>query len=75
LAGSGLGRLAIGLLLTGFGVSFVLPPGQRHLSGAAPDGTAGAAGGLIKRRPPGRATLGVSTTGASVGICTAPASA
>ncbi|WP_345138437.1 MFS transporter, partial [Streptomyces mexicanus] len=39
--------LALGLLLTGFGISCVLPPLAAAVVSAAPPGTAGAAGGLL----------------------------
>ena len=45
-AGGGYPLLAVGLLLTGFGVSFALPALVAAIAGAAPEGTAGSVGGL-----------------------------
>ncbi|GAA5132808.1 MFS transporter [Pseudonocardia adelaidensis] len=67
--------LALGLLLTGFGVSFVLPAVVAAILGVAPRGTAGAAGGLLNAVRQAGATLGVATTGAFVGHATASGSA
>jgi DHA2 family methylenomycin A resistance protein-like MFS transporter len=62
--GAGYGWLAPGLLLTGFGVSFVLPAAVSATIAAAPDGTAGAAGGLLNAVRQTGATLGVAAMGA-----------
>jgi DHA2 family methylenomycin A resistance protein-like MFS transporter len=62
--GAGYGWLALGLLLTGFGVSFVLPAAVSAIIAAAPDGTAGAAGGLLNAVRQTGATLGVAVMGA-----------
>lgn len=66
-AGTGYGWLALGLLLTGLGVSLVLPSLVTAILGAAPQGTAGAAGGLLNAVRQAGATVGVATMGALVG--------
>jgi DHA2 family methylenomycin A resistance protein-like MFS transporter len=73
--GAGYGWLALGLLLTGFGVSFVLPALVTAIIGAAPEGTAGAAGGLLNAIRQTGATLGVATMGAFVSLDPARGSA
>lgn len=70
-AGAGYGWLAIGLLLTGYGVSLVLPALVAAVLSAAPQGTAGTAGGLLGAVRQGGATLGVATMGALTGTGTA----
>ncbi|MFD6532306.1 MFS transporter [Streptomyces sp. NPDC060184] len=63
-AGGSFLLLAPGLLLTGFGISFVLPALAAAVVGAAPEGTAGAAGGLLNAVRQVGATLGVALMGA-----------
>ncbi|WP_055590008.1 MFS transporter [Peterkaempfera griseoplana] len=60
--------LAAGLLLTGFGVSFTLPALVTAVVTAAPEGTAGAAGGLLNAVRQVGATLGVAVMGPFVGL-------
>ncbi|MGP4019065.1 MFS transporter [Saccharopolyspora sp. 5N708] len=67
-AEAGYGWLALGLLLTGFGVSFVLPALTTAIINAAPPGTAGAASGLLNATRQTGATLGVATMGSLTGI-------
>lgn len=74
-AGAGYDWLAIGLLLTGYGVSLVLPALVTAILGAAPQGTAGAAGGLLNAVRQGGATLGVAVMGALAGAGTMTGSA
>ncbi|MCI2420253.1 MFS transporter [Saccharopolyspora sp. K220] len=62
------GWLALGLLLTGFGVSFALPALTTAIINAAPQGTAGAASGLLNAVRQTGATLGVATMGSVTGI-------
>ncbi|GGZ30031.1 MFS transporter [Streptomyces poonensis] len=57
--------LALGLVLTGFGVSYVLPALVAAVISAAPEGTAGAAGGLLNAVRQVGATLGVALMGAA----------
>ncbi|MFG2359976.1 MFS transporter [Streptomyces sp. NPDC048521] len=57
--------LAAGLLLTGFGISFVLPALVAAVIGAAPHGTAGSVGGLLNAVRQIGATLGVALMGAA----------
>ncbi|MER7582879.1 MFS transporter [Kitasatospora sp. NPDC097691] len=59
--------LAVGLLLTGFGVSFALPALVTAVVTTAPEGSAGAAGGLLNAVRQVGATVGVAVTGAFVG--------
>ncbi|MFB9837803.1 MFS transporter, partial [Actinoallomurus acaciae] len=66
-AGAGYVVLAAGLLLTGFGVSFVLPSLVAAVLNAAPEGTAGAAGGTLNAVRQTGATLGVAAMGAVLG--------
>jgi MFS transporter, DHA2 family, methylenomycin A resistance protein len=66
-AGAGYPALAAGLLLTGFGVSFVLPALVAAILDVAPQGTAGAAGGTLNAVRQTGATLGVAAMGALVG--------
>ncbi|GAA1314573.1 MFS transporter [Pseudonocardia xinjiangensis] len=58
--------LAVGLLLTGFGVSYAMPALVTALVGVAPAGTAGAVGGLLNAVRQVGATLGVAVMGAAV---------
>ncbi|MCG0061800.1 MFS transporter [Streptomyces tricolor] len=58
-------RLAPGLLLTGLGISCVLPALAAAVISAAPPGTAGAAGGLLNAVRQVGATLGVALMGAA----------
>jgi DHA2 family methylenomycin A resistance protein-like MFS transporter len=66
-AGAAYGWLAVGLLLTGFGVSFVLPALVTFTVNAAPPGTAGAAGGLLNAVRQTGATVGVAVMDALAG--------
>jgi MFS transporter, DHA2 family, methylenomycin A resistance protein len=66
-SGAGYGVLALGLLLTGFGMSFALPALVTAVVNAAPDGTAAAAGGLLNAVRQAGATLGVAAMGSFVG--------
>jgi DHA2 family methylenomycin A resistance protein-like MFS transporter len=70
LAGGGYPLLALGLLLTGFGLSLVLPALVTAVVGSAPPGAAGAVGGLLNAVRQVGATLGVASTGALVGAGT-----
>jgi MFS transporter, DHA2 family, methylenomycin A resistance protein len=70
----GYGWLALGLLLTGFGVSFVLPAMVAAIISVAPPGAAGASGGLRNAVRQAGATMGVATMGAFVGAGTATGS-
>ncbi|RMI37449.1 MFS transporter, partial [Actinomadura harenae] len=56
--------LTAGLLLTGCGVALALPSLAAAVMGAAPDGGAGAAGGLLNAVRQSGATLGVAVAGA-----------
>ncbi|WP_329522101.1 hypothetical protein [Spirillospora sp. NBC_01491] len=69
----GTGRLWLepGLLLCGFGVSFALPALVGAIISAAPEGTAGAVGGLLNAVRQTGATLGVTAMGAFVTAQTA----
>jgi DHA2 family methylenomycin A resistance protein-like MFS transporter len=58
--------LAVGLLLSGFGVSFALPALATMVVSAAPEGMAGTAGGLFNATRQVGATLGVALMGAFV---------
>lgn len=62
--------LALGLLLTGFGISCVLPALVAAVIGAAPEGAAGAAGGLLNAVRQVGATLGVALMGAVAAVDT-----
>ena len=64
-----------GLLLTGYGVSLVLPALVTAILRAAPPGTAGAAGGLLNAVRQAGATLGVASMGALASAGTAAGSA
>ncbi|MEU1010727.1 MFS transporter [Streptomyces sp. NPDC005890] len=57
--------LAAGLLLTGFGISLILPALAAAVIGAAPPGTAGSVGGLLNAIRQIGATLGVALMGAA----------
>ncbi|MCW2918877.1 MAG: putative family transrane transporter [Actinomycetia bacterium] len=59
--------LAIGLVLSGYGVSLALPALATTVLAAAPEGMAGAAGGLFNATRQVGATLGVALMGAFVG--------
>jgi DHA2 family methylenomycin A resistance protein-like MFS transporter len=74
-AGAGYGWLALGLLLTGYGVSLVLPALVTAILSAAPQQTAGAAGGLLNATRQGGATLGVAAMGALASTGTSTGSA
>lgn len=65
--------LGFGLLLTGIGISFVLPALVAAVIDAAPEGTAGAAGGLLNATRQVGATLGVAIMGAPLGAGAAAA--
>ncbi|RFU40867.1 MFS transporter, partial [Actinomadura logoneensis] len=56
--------LTVGLLLTGCGVALALPSLAAAVMSAAPEGTAGAAGGLLNAVRQSGATLGVAVAGA-----------
>ncbi|MCP2336996.1 MFS transporter [Actinomadura rupiterrae] len=56
--------LTVGLLLTGCGVALALPSLVAAVMAAAPDGTAGSAGGLLNAVRQCGATLGVAVAGA-----------
>jgi DHA2 family methylenomycin A resistance protein-like MFS transporter len=62
------GWLALGLLLTGLGVSFALPALVAAVIGAAPEGSAGAAGGLLNSARQSGASLGVAAMGAPLTV-------
>lgn len=74
-AGTGYGWLAVGLFLSGYGVSLVLPALTAAILGAAPEGTAGGAGGVLNAARQGGATLGVAAMGALAGTGTATGTA
>ncbi|GAA2384855.1 MFS transporter [Dactylosporangium salmoneum] len=65
--------LAIGLLLTGFGVSFALPALTAAMVSAAPAGATGAAGGVLNAVRQTGATIGVAVMGAAVATGTGTA--
>ncbi|MFG2845836.1 MFS transporter [Kitasatospora sp. NPDC048296] len=67
LCGTPYPLLAVGLLAAGFGVSFALPALITAVVTTAPDGSAGAAGGLLNAVRQVGATVGVAVTGAFVG--------
>ncbi|MEV4499127.1 hypothetical protein AB0J84_25950 [Micromonospora arborensis] len=69
-AAGGYQWLAVGLLMTGFGVSYALPALVAALVGAAPAGTAGAVGGLLNAVRQVGATLGVVVMGAAAAVGT-----
>ncbi|WP_433601834.1 MFS transporter [Nocardia sp. CA-135953] len=58
--------LAVGLLLSGFGVAFALPALVTAIVNVAPLGTAGSVGGLLNAVRQVGATLGVAIMGALV---------
>jgi DHA2 family methylenomycin A resistance protein-like MFS transporter len=58
--------LALGLLMSGFGVSYALPALVAAIVSAAPNGTAGSVGGLLNAVRQVGATLGVAVMGAFV---------
>lgn len=72
---AGYGWLALGLLVTGYGVSLVLPALVSAILSAAPQGTAGAAGGLLNAVRQAGATLGVAAMGAFASAGTTTGSA
>ncbi|MFC4051649.1 MFS transporter [Actinomadura syzygii] len=74
LDGAGYPALVPALLCTGFGVSFALPALATTVVAAAPDGTAGAAGGLLNAVRQFGASAGVAAMGAfaSGGSAVAP---
>ncbi|MER7008856.1 MFS transporter [Dactylosporangium sp. NPDC000555] len=65
-AGAGWPWLAVGLLATGFGVSFALPALAAAVVGAAPPDTTGAAAGTLNALRQVGATAGVAVMGAAV---------
>jgi DHA2 family methylenomycin A resistance protein-like MFS transporter len=65
--GAGYALVAVGLLLTGLGVSLVLPALVAAILDVAPEGTAGAAGGLLNAVRQTGATLGVAAMGGLAG--------
>ncbi|MGW0658386.1 MFS transporter [Streptodolium elevatio] len=67
--------LAGGLLLTGFGISFALPALVAAVVAAAPEGTAGSAGGVLNAARQTGATLGVAVMGALAGTDPTPGGA
>jgi DHA2 family methylenomycin A resistance protein-like MFS transporter len=68
LAGAAYPALVAGLVCTGFGVSLALPALVTAVVTAAPEGTAGAAGGLLNAIRQMGATLGVAAMGAFVTV-------
>ena len=66
-AGGGYPWLSGGLLLTGFGVSFVLPALVSAIINLAPEESAGAAGGVLNAVRQTGATLGVAVMGGLAG--------
>lgn len=68
LAGAPYAGLTVGLLCCGFGVSFALPALVAAVVTTAPEGTAGAAGGLLSSIRQVGATIGVATMGAFVTV-------
>ncbi|MYV97150.1 MFS transporter, partial [Streptomyces sp. SID3343] len=58
--------LAVGLALTGFGVSCTLPALAATVVAAAPEGSAGTAGGLLNASRQVGATVGVAVMGALI---------
>jgi DHA2 family methylenomycin A resistance protein-like MFS transporter len=68
LTGSPYPVLAIGLVCTGFGVSFALPALVTTVITTAPEGTAGAASGLLNAIRQIGATLGVAVMGPFVTV-------
>lgn len=64
--GLGYPVLAVGLLLSGFGVAFALPALVTAIVNVAPPGTAGSVGGLLNAVRQVGATLGVAIMGALV---------
>ncbi|MFC0598444.1 MFS transporter [Streptomyces palmae] len=69
--GAPYGWLALGLLLTGLGVSFALPALVTAVVSAAPQGAGGAAGGLLNAVRQTGASLGVAAMGAPLTLGTA----
>jgi DHA2 family methylenomycin A resistance protein-like MFS transporter len=67
-AGASYPALLAGLLCTGFGVSFALPALATLVVTSAPEGTAGAAGGLLNAVRQLGATLGVAIMGAFAAV-------
>jgi DHA2 family methylenomycin A resistance protein-like MFS transporter len=62
--------LAVGLLMTGFGVSYALPALVAGIVIVAPAGTAGAVGGLLNAVRQVGATLGVAVMCAAIAVGT-----
>ncbi|WP_328854271.1 MFS transporter [Microbispora hainanensis] len=67
-AGASYPSLLAGLVATGFGVSFALPALATLIVTAAPEGTAGVAGGLLNAVRQCGATIGVAITGAFITV-------
>jgi DHA2 family methylenomycin A resistance protein-like MFS transporter len=67
-AGASYPFLLAGLVATGFGVSFALPALATLVVTVAPEGAAGAAGGLLNAARQFGATIGVAVTGAFMTI-------
>ena len=67
-AGASYPLLLAGLVATGFGVSFALPALATLIVTAAPEGTAGVAGGLLNAVRQCGATIGVAITGAFITV-------
>jgi DHA2 family methylenomycin A resistance protein-like MFS transporter len=65
-AGAGYPAYLAGLVCTGFGVSSALPPLVIAIASAAPQGTAGVAGGLLNAARQAGASIGIAATGAFV---------
>ncbi|MFG2248578.1 MFS transporter [Spirillospora sp. NPDC048823] len=68
LGGASYPPLVAGLLCTGFGVSFALPALATMVVTAAPEGTAGAAGGILNAARQAGAALGVAAMGAFTAV-------
>ncbi len=67
------GALSLGLAVTGLGVALVLPALVTAVVNAAPEGTAGAAGGVLNAARQSGATLGVAAMGSALPLGAAPA--
>jgi DHA2 family methylenomycin A resistance protein-like MFS transporter len=67
-AAGGYPLLALGLLMTGFGVSYALPALVAAIVSAAPNGTAGSVSGMLNAVRQIGATLGVAIMGAFVTV-------
>jgi MFS transporter, DHA2 family, methylenomycin A resistance protein len=66
--GAGYGWLAVGLVLAGLGTSFALPALVGAVVAAAPEGTAGAAGGVLNAARQAGASLGVAAMGGCLAL-------